>query len=59
VLFIGEYRGATGNAGFFDRLERDWEEVGSCSIPQWPGMHDHVYLYQRKGTNHGLPQSRS
>ena len=48
VLFIGEHDGATGSKAFFNRLDRDWQEIGECSIPQWIGMHDAIWLYQRK-----------
>lgn len=48
-LYIGEEEdGATGSRSFFDRLRDDWDLDRVVSIPQWPGIHDALFVYQRK-----------
>jgi hypothetical protein len=49
VAYVGEGRGGcTGDTRFHNTLEREWEEVDSCRIPQWDGIHDALVIYQRK-----------
>eukprot|EP00439_Symbiodinium_sp_Y106_P021351 s3156_g2.t1 len=48
LLFIGEWRGCTGGAGFFDLLEAEWQKMRVFSLPQWPMMEDRVYLLRRQ-----------
>lgn len=49
VVYVGEGEGGcTGDDAFHDRLGRDFELVGDVDIPQWFGIHDRVWLYERK-----------
>lgn len=48
LIYIGEQKsGCTGDDAFHRRL-RDWREIDEISIPQWPGIHDALYFYERK-----------
>jgi hypothetical protein len=50
VCYVGEGMwGCNGTDEFFRLLERRYDEVEHESIPQWPGIHDHVTIYKRKG----------
>lgn len=47
VVYVGEGAGGcTANDAFHRRLEGEWVEVRSVSIPQWEGIHDRVELYK-------------
>lgn len=49
MIFVGESRyGCTGDDSFFCMIENGWQQVDSISIPQWPDIHDKIYLYVRK-----------
>lgn len=49
LIYIGEScGGCTANDDFFEQLERDFEEIESLDIPQWPGIHDTLTIHQRK-----------
>ena len=49
-IYIGEGDGGcTGCDRFHALLERDWELTEEVAIPQWWGIHDSVYLYERAG----------
>jgi hypothetical protein len=49
LVYIGEDRGGcTGNYAMFRKLERDWTEVRRVAIPQWCGIHDSMWVYERK-----------
>lgn len=48
VAFLGEWRGCTGTAAFFDALERDWDVHQKLEIPRWPMMDDCLYLLRRR-----------
>lgn len=48
LYFIGEGRGGcTADDSFFKVLERDFEEVAECDIPQWDGIHDWLRHYRK------------
>jgi hypothetical protein len=47
VIFVGEWDGCTGDAAFFDALNRDWNHVDGEEIPQWLGLHDHLTIWRR------------
>ncbi len=50
VVYIGEPEGgACADNDFFVLLESAWEEVDDHPIAQWPGIHDHIYVYERLG----------
>lgn len=48
LIYIGEPEsGCTGDDRFHQMLRCNWREVLTVPIPQWPGIHDEVYLYER------------
>lgn len=50
VLYVGEgSSGATGDDAFHEELEDNWHELEDeyVSLPQWPGIHDGLYVYKR------------
>jgi hypothetical protein len=50
-VFIGEGDGGcTGDAAFFELLEKEWEEVAEHPIQQWDGIRDHIWVYERSKT---------
>ena len=49
VIYIGEEGGCTGDDAFHDALHTQWREIAFYEIPQWPGLHDAVYVYERQG----------
>lgn len=49
LAYIGEgYGGCTADDDFHDRVVERWKEVAEIDLPQWPGVHDRLYLYERK-----------
>lgn len=51
LVYIGEGSGGcTADDAFHDRLEEDWEEVASHEPVQWDGIHDWIYVYERKSS---------
>lgn len=52
LVYIGEGSGGcTGDAEFHDMLEDEWKEIDGVALPQWPGIHDYLTVYKRKGTS--------
>lgn len=48
LIYIGEGTGGcTGDDRFHRTLDRDWTEVRTVRIPQWPSVHDMLCLYER------------
>ena len=51
VIYIGEGgSGCTGDEAFHNTLHEQWHETAFYEIPQWPGLHDAVYVYERQGS---------
>lgn len=49
VIYIGEGEyGCTANEEFFELLDKQFNEISNVEIPQWDGLHDCLYLYERK-----------
>jgi hypothetical protein len=49
VVYIGESaEGCTGDGAFHRRLDRRWNEIDEVDVPQWPGLHDYMTIYERK-----------
>lgn len=49
VIFIGEgHGGCTGCDDFFELLESDFDLIETVDIPQFYGIHDSLYVYERK-----------
>jgi hypothetical protein len=48
VIYIGEPKGGcNADDAFFNILERDFEQIEDQDIPQWPLVHDHLFVYRR------------
>jgi hypothetical protein len=48
--YIGEgVGGCTANDKFFQLLEDKWRLHSECALPQWPGIHDRLEIYERIG----------
>ncbi len=47
VVFIGD-KGCTADEAFYAELATGWQQHHEISIPTWPGIHDAIYLYERK-----------
>jgi hypothetical protein len=48
VVYIGEWDGCTGDAELHEIFEREFDQVQCVKIPQWEGIHDALYLLQKK-----------
>jgi len=49
VIYVGESQGGcTATDSFFELLTSDWVKIESHYIPQFPGIHDALYIYRRK-----------
>jgi hypothetical protein len=49
VLYIGEGGGGcTADDRFHELLDSGYDEIVCCDIPTWPGIHDRVFMYQKK-----------
>lgn len=49
VIYIGEGAGGcTGDEGFFNQLEAEFDEIEEETIPSWQGIHDRMTVYRRK-----------
>lgn len=49
VAYVGEFGGCTGDEAFHARLRKAWFEVETVAIPTWPGMHDFLMVFERRG----------
>lgn len=49
LIYIGEDEyGCTGDRQFFKLLNVGWRLINTLGIPQYEGLHDSVWLYERK-----------
>lgn len=49
LVYIGEGEGGcTGDDGFHEELERNWERTHDISLVQWYGLHDVLEIYDRR-----------
>lgn len=49
VALIGEDEyGCTGSERFHDLLRAHFDEVAEVEIPQWPGIHDYLGIWERR-----------
>lgn len=49
VIYVGENGdGCTADDAFHAALKAQWSEIAYYAIPQWPGIHDAVYVYERR-----------
>lgn len=50
LAYIGEDEGGcTANSKFFELLGQKWTRTLSIPLPQWPGIHDYLSVYERNG----------
>jgi hypothetical protein len=48
-VFVGEEKGnSTATDAFYDRLDKEFEEVEKVKIPNWIGMRDRLVVYRRR-----------
>lgn len=48
LIYIGEsYGGCCADNKFFTCVEKEWTEVANVMLPQWEGLHDMLWVYQR------------
>jgi hypothetical protein len=50
VIYVGENGGCTADESFHEELDQHWAIVKVVAIPRWHGLHDRMYIFQRKGT---------
>ena len=56
LVYIGEGEwGCTGDKAFHRALAREWEVLERIELPQWPGIHDGLRIYRRKGICDKVP----
>jgi hypothetical protein len=49
IVYIGEEKGGcTASDRFFESLRVNWILADRVSIPQWPGIHDSLFVYERR-----------
>lgn len=49
LIYIGESAGGScANARFFETLDEKFKLVKTIDIPQWPNIHDSLFIYRRK-----------
>jgi hypothetical protein len=49
LLIVGEGNGGcTADDDFWEELERSFDEVEVIDIPRWMGLHDALYVFQRR-----------
>lgn len=48
VAYVGEHQGGCcADDSFFGALERIYEQVEECHLPQWPGIHDYLSVWKK------------
>lgn len=48
LIYIGEFYGTSANDEFFHQLENEFELIDGMEIPNWPGIHDKLTIWERK-----------
>jgi hypothetical protein len=48
LVYVGEHDGCTADARFRDKVEEELIETDCIEIPQWDGIHDAMWIYERK-----------
>jgi hypothetical protein len=49
LVYVGEHEGGCcADEAFFRALERAMRQVDSCSLPQFPGIHDYLSVWERR-----------
>jgi len=58
-VYVGEGEGGcTADDAFFVYMERAWELIEEVWIPQWPGIHDRLFVWRRRPARGLLPVKR-
>jgi hypothetical protein len=47
LFYIGEDYGCTADEDFRDVLEQDFERIDHQPMPQFPGLHDELFVYRK------------
>ena len=47
LIYVGEDDGCTANDNFHQLLNDEFDLVYQYQIPQWPGIHDELFIYKR------------
>ena len=48
VVYIGDGEGGcTATDAFHEQLAARYEQVGRIQLPQWPGLHDDLEIWER------------
>jgi hypothetical protein len=50
---IGFSRGATAGPAFHKELHKEWRQVESVPLPNWPGASDSLTVWRRRGAESG------
>ena len=51
-IHVGEWDGGcTGGDCYWKQIEEEWEEIRSVDLIQWSGIHDNLYVFERKVLN--------
>lgn len=49
IAYVGEgHGGCTGDDGFHEALENEYNEISYVEIPRWAGIRDYLWIYERK-----------
>lgn len=49
LIYIGEgMDGCTGDDAFHRAIAKNWKLCEMIDLPNWPGLHDRVFIYERK-----------
>jgi hypothetical protein len=49
LIYVGESDdGCNATDAFFELIEKEWVKIKVINIPQWFGLHDSLYLYEKK-----------
>ena len=48
LVYVGEGSGGcTGGDKFHKQLDSEWKDVRTIYLPNWPGIHDYLAIYER------------
>lgn len=53
VVYIGEFGGCTGDRKFHAALDRDFTQIETVNLPNWPNIHDRLMVWRRKRRKRG------
>ena len=47
-IYVGEWNGCCAEESFFELLEKEWKVVLDYKLRQWEGIHDYLWILERK-----------